>query len=304
MSTIQNPAATMPDAIGALSSLEVQHLPLTSDSHSSPTTGIAEHFPYPPEDLPSEDGENLESNWHRLQMNLLIDIIEWARRGREDFFAGGNMFIYFSEEQVRNQDFRGPDFFLVNGVSHRQDRPYWATWKEAGRYPDLIVELMSPTTKKVDLTTKFAIYEKTFSTREYVAYDPESREIAAWRKNDAGVFRPISPDARGRYFLVQADLSIGTWFGAHAQFATTWLRFFDADGNLVPYEGEAEARRADAEAQRADAEAQRANAEAKRADVVAKLASDAATRADAERARADALAAELDRLKAQLANPS
>jgi hypothetical protein len=39
-------------------------------------------------------------------MNVLIDSIEQAYQDREDFFVGGNMFIYFSRERVFNKDFR------------------------------------------------------------------------------------------------------------------------------------------------------------------------------------------------------
>jgi len=28
----------------------------------------------------------------------------------------------------------------------------WVVWKEGGRYPDVIVELMSPSTAKIDVT--------------------------------------------------------------------------------------------------------------------------------------------------------
>src|SRR5258708_30748054 len=103
------------------------------------------------------------------------------------------MFVYYNLEQTRSLDYRGPDFFLVNHVSIKSDRPYWAIWDEGGRYPDLIIELMSPKTKHVDLTTKFEIYEQIFATREYVAYDPETHEIKAWRKDQNGTFNPIAP---------------------------------------------------------------------------------------------------------------
>ena len=132
--------------------------------------------------------------------------------------------------------------------------------------------------------------EQVFSTREYVAYDPTTHEIKAWRKNEDGKFRPIVPDEHGRVFLATADLSLGTWFGARFRYETTWLRFFDADDNVVPTFGEGQAARADAETVRADALAVRADA--------------LAARADSETARADALAAEVARLKALLDNPS
>ena len=66
----------------------------------------------PPTNLVAEDGTNLESDWHRKQINLLIDSLGWRRRGRRDYYAGGNMFIYFNEEEARNRDFRGPAFSL------------------------------------------------------------------------------------------------------------------------------------------------------------------------------------------------
>ncbi len=73
-------------------------------------------------ELPSEDGIPLESNWHRVQINLLVDNTRQHWRGRTDFFAGGNLFIYYSLQQVRNKDYKGPDFFVVKGVDPFQSR--------------------------------------------------------------------------------------------------------------------------------------------------------------------------------------
>ncbi len=64
--------------------------------------------PIPPTDLIFDDGEPLESNRHRIAMNVLIRSLPLGLGEREDYFAGGNMFIYYSSEQVRNKDFRGP----------------------------------------------------------------------------------------------------------------------------------------------------------------------------------------------------
>ncbi len=64
-------------------------------------------------ELPAEDGVPIESNWHRIEINLLIDSVHSLWRDRDDYFAGGNMFIYFSLEQIRRKNYRGPDFFVV-----------------------------------------------------------------------------------------------------------------------------------------------------------------------------------------------
>lgn len=61
------------------------------------------------------------------------------------------MFIYYSSKQAKNNDFRGPDFFAVLNVDGNRSRQGWVVWEEEGRYPDVIIELMSPSTKNVDL---------------------------------------------------------------------------------------------------------------------------------------------------------
>ena len=65
----------------------------------------------PPTDLIFDDSKPLESNRHRIAMNVLIEAIYRAYQGRNDYFTGGNMFVYYSSEQAQNRDFRGPDFF-------------------------------------------------------------------------------------------------------------------------------------------------------------------------------------------------
>ncbi len=64
-------------------------------------------------ELITDDGEPLETIWHRKCINLLIEQIEYLYRDRDDYYVAGNTFIYFSPQQARNRDFRGPDFFYV-----------------------------------------------------------------------------------------------------------------------------------------------------------------------------------------------
>ena len=46
------------------------------------------------------------------------------------------MFVYFSAEPGGNKDFRGPDFFLVNGVRSLRLRQYWVDLAtKTGRFP-------------------------------------------------------------------------------------------------------------------------------------------------------------------------
>ena len=49
-------------------------------------------------------------------MNVLIDAVNFALSDRLGFFAGGNMFVYYSRNQEMNRDFRGFDFFVALDV--------------------------------------------------------------------------------------------------------------------------------------------------------------------------------------------
>jgi Uma2 family endonuclease len=100
-------------------------------------------------ELICDDGEPMETGRHHEQMVLLIRSLRHAWRDRSDFYVGGNMFLYFSEAQARNNDFRGPDFFVVLGTTQRERRA-WVVWEEEGKAPDVILELLSESTEHVD----------------------------------------------------------------------------------------------------------------------------------------------------------
>lgn len=215
----------------------------------------------PDTDLPYDDGEPLESHWHHLQINLLGDMLHQHWQGRTDFFAGGNMFVYYSMQQVRNRDYKGPDFFVVTGVDGNRERRSWIAWEENGRYPDVIVELLSPTTKGQDLGSKKDLYEQVFKTTEYFCVDPDDWALLGWRLNPTRYDR-LQPNAQGWLWSDTFQLWLGLQEGHFQGTTAMWLRFFRPYGTLVPTAEESvETQRARAEAERARAEVERARAE-------------------------------------------
>lgn len=208
-------------------------------------------------DLPSDDGEPLETFWHRPAMNLLIECIECHWRGRRDFFVGGNMFMYFSAERVFHKDFRGPDFFVVKGVDHDKPRLSWVSWREGGRLPNVIIELGSDSTRRIDRVEKKQLYGERMRVHEYFVYDPRDGTLLGWRLANGGYDQPLEVEPGGRIWSEELELYVGPWDGPFQGHAQRWLRFFDVRGNLIPTFGEAEAARANAEAAaRAAAEAE------------------------------------------------
>lgn len=200
--------------------------------------------PMPPTDLIFDDGEPLETNQHRVAMNVLIRSYQHYRGEQTDFYVGGNMFLYYSSAQVKNRDFRGPDFFVVLDVDGSRDRLGWVVWEEEGRYPDVIIELMSPSTAKVDLGAKKHLYDRVFKTQDYFVYNPfDSKSLMGWHRNSS--YREIIPDHRGWLWCATLGLWLGPWAGTIDRETLVWLRFYDADGQLVLLPEEAVQQRAE-----------------------------------------------------------
>ena len=221
-----------------------------------------------PFELVLDDGETLETDWHVLQFPFLRQLIgqAMADQGRKDFYTGGNIFVYYSVEQAREvaeevkkgleqRAFRGPDVFWVGGVDPDRERQVWIAWEEGGRLPDVIIELLSPSTKHKDRNEKKDLYARVFRTAEYFMHDPETRKLEGFRL--AGRFyRPIEPDEHGRLWSEQLGVSFGVWHGVVERRKDDWVRLYHPDGSLVPTKDElleVERRRADAEHQRAEA---------------------------------------------------
>lgn len=223
------------------------------------------------DDLPCDDGEPMETAQHRDQMWKLIYSLQFYWSDRTDYYVGGNMFIHYDPENHRR--FRGPDFFLVMDVENRK-RKSWVVWREGMRFPDVIIELLSDSTRTIDAGEKKTLYERVFRTAEYYLYDPFSQEFLGYHLQGAH-YAEAQPDREGKIYSPVTGLFLAV--------RDEWLRWLTPEGAVIfsPEEiAPQERQRADTEQQRADAEQQRANAEQQRANAEQQ-------RADAERQRAE-----------------
>lgn len=165
----------------------------------------------------------MESSLHYAQLALLVACLEWLWRDRTDFFIGANLTIYFSREQLKNQDFRGPDFFLVQQTEQRPRRS-WVVWEEGGQYPDLIIELLLDSTAQTDKHLKKALYQNRFRTPEYFWFSPETLEFEGFRWVNQR-YEPIAANPVGWRWSETLGLFLGVQDGM--------LRYFRATGELV-----------------------------------------------------------------------
>jgi Uma2 family endonuclease len=214
----------------------------------------------PPTDLYSDE-PTLETDLHVRQMLILLSCLDWLWQDRTDFFASGNLTIYFSPDQVKSRDFRGPDFFVVLGTE-RRSRKSWTVWEEGGKYPNVIVEILSTSTATQDKGPKKQLYQDVFRTPEYFWFDPDSLEFAGFVLM-GGQYEAIAPTPEGRLWSRQLEL----YLGIHDK----QMRFFTSEGNLVLLPSEA-AKLAQQEIQQAQQEVQQAQQEVQQAQETAQQA--------------------------------
>jgi len=183
-------------------------------------------------ELPCDDGVPMETQRHKMQMDLLIDVLYPWLENRDHGYVGGNMFIYYSAAQVKNQDFKGPDFFAVLNVP-KTERKSWVVWEE-GKAPDVIIELLSESTATQDKTVKKEIYQNQMRVPEYFWYDPFHPEDWAGFTLVNGSYQPLQPDAQNRYQSQQLGLALVQWQGNYKGVETVWLRWATLEGELLP----------------------------------------------------------------------
>lgn len=214
------------------------------------------------DDLPYSDGMPMESDRHVLQMNMLVHPLRLYWKHRNDFYTAGDMFVYFSETQDRSHDFRGPDVLVAVDVPYRE-RKSWVSWVE-GKPPDVVIELLSESTRLVDKGRKKQIYQDKLRVPEYYWYDPFGLDFDGFMLED-GVYRPMTPDAQGRLISPRLGLALTPWEGTYSRLTARWLRWAALDGTLIPTAEEmAEQERRVAERERRTANRERRTAERER----------------------------------------
>lgn len=194
------------------------------------------------DELVFDDGEPMDTPEHRANAALLVDSTQCHFSGREDVYVGANEALYFSALQARNRDFRAPDFFVVMGCDGRKPRKGWVVWEEDGKVPDLVIELLSPSTEAADRGIKFDTYRR-LNVKDYVLFDLATGRLEGWTLRGSD-YEPMQVDPHGHLAANAVGLSLGLWHGLYQTFERGWLRFFHADGTVAPTFAEAESRKA------------------------------------------------------------
>ena len=219
-------------------------------------------------DLPSEDPEEpgLPDVFHAIQAFLLTQTFQVQM----DFFAGIDVNLYYDENHTDR--YKRPDWFVVLGVPKLFEghlRMSYVIWQEKVR-PFLVVELLSPGTEDEDLGRrkskegrlpgKWEVYEKILKVPYYVVFDRLTEEVKAFKL--AGDRYKSLEVTKNRVPIPEIGMELRSWRGVYEGLKSVWLRWYDADGYMVPTPAEqAERERAEKEWERAEKERERAEKE-------------------------------------------
>jgi Uma2 family endonuclease len=228
---------------------------------------ILDDIRFPPTNLDSDEPP-LETDLHRNQIDLLIRLLKYWWQDRPDFYISGNLTVYYNEQQLKKRDFRGPDIFVALGAE-KKDRRSWAIWEEGGKYPNLVIELLSSATATVDRGAKRQLYQDVWRVPNYFWFHPETLEFAGFQLVNSR-YEPIEPTAAGLLWSEE----LGLYLGIHDR----QLRWFTTQGQLVPLPESAE-RLAKEQAQQAQQQERLAKEQAQQAQQQERLAKEQAQQA-------------------------
>ena len=204
--------------------------------------------------LITEDDEPVDNLFSETQQRLLTEPLYSSWSGPGDgrpFLAAANVGVFYL---LRNPAIV-PDVFLSLDVEVPEDfwskehRSYYL-W-EFGKAPDIAIEIVSNKVGGEDSEKK----EKYARMRVgyYVIFDPYGElmpeTLTVYRWNDFRYEKQNSTQ------FPSLGLGLALWEGEYEGKPDRWLRWTDADGNLIPTGKEL----ADQERQRADQERQRAD---------------------------------------------
>ena len=213
--------------------------------------------------LPDSDGTFVKNFQEHPQSILLTDSI-WTQLQKihpdGQFCIGQDSGIYWRITEPPEKGAEAPDWFYVPNVLPTLDgqmRRSYVMWQELVA-PLIVLEFVSGNGEeerdKTPYLGKFWVYEKAIRVPFYGIYEVRKANIDLYQLVQ-GKYQQIPKNERGHYLIDPLEVELGIWEGTYRNVELPWLRWWDAQGNLL-LTGE---ERAEQEKQRAEQEKQRAD---------------------------------------------
>ncbi len=209
------------------------------------------------DELPDSDDTPVDNEDQNFVPNLLLFLLEYIWKSRDDWYFGVDMGIYHTTG-VSPRVPVVPDGFLSLGVERRKNggsRSSYVMWEEEATAPILTIEVVSQTSGD-EYEKKLDIYRK-LGVKYYVIYNPQF-----WRRDGHlpfEVYKLVDSDYQLQIgeplWMPEIGLGIGRCVLPSDRFSREVLSWFDQKGDryLTPEEqAEIERQMANIERQRAD----------------------------------------------------
>jgi Uma2 family endonuclease len=217
--------------------------------------------------LPDRDGKIVINFQEPPQVRLLVDSLEPTLRERHpdgNYCVGRDCGIYYRYTEPLLEGCKAPDWFYIPDVPalvNGQVRRSYVLWQEPVA-PLIVIECVSgdgsEERDRTPQTGKFWVYERAIRVPYYAIYEVDPGRVEVYQLVH-GQYQPLPANERGHYPIEPLGVELGIWQGQFENLVLPWLRWWDAEGNLLPTgaeRAEQEHRRAEQEHRRAEQERQ------------------------------------------------
>jgi len=209
------------------------------------TTALPDHT-----QLPESDGTFVKNFQEHPQSILLTDSIEPVLQKRHpdgQYCIGQDCGIYWRLTDPPERGAEAPDWFYVSNVPptlNGRFRRSYVLWQELIA-PLIVLEFasgdgseerdktpLSLTDRETQKPGKFWIYEQVIRPAFYGIYEVNRASAEVYHLVD-GEYQLLTANERGHYPITPLGLELGIWQGQYQNLELPWLRWWDAQGNLL-----------------------------------------------------------------------
>lgn len=198
--------------------------------------------------LPDSDGTFVKNWQEHPQSILLTDSIKLVLEELypdSQYCIGQDLGIYWRLTDPPEKGAEAPDWFYVPNVPPTLDgkmRRSYVLWKEYVA-PLIVIEFVSgdgseerdntpPSQGEGGNVGKFWVYEQAIRVPYYGIYEVAKAQVEVYHLVD-NTYELMQPNERGHYPIVPMGVELGIWQGFYLNADLPWLRWWDAQGNLL-----------------------------------------------------------------------
>ncbi|MBD2499178.1 Uma2 family endonuclease [Anabaena azotica] len=192
-------------------------------------------------ELPESNGSFVKNFQEHPQSILLTNSITSVLQQLHpdgQYAIGQDCGIYWRLTEPPERGAEAPDWFYVPNVApmlNGKFRRSYVLWQEYVA-PLIILEFASGDGSEerdtTPLTGKFWVYEQAIRVPFYGIYEVNKASVELYHLVD-GRYELLPANEQGHYAIPAMGVELGIWQGQYQNMTAPWLRWWDAQGNLL-----------------------------------------------------------------------